>query len=77
MNADINYALEKLKSAFGRLDVAVDRAVDGLDRDGVFSDLNLLLSCSGKPLRYSWSMKGLVAVKIHARVLKRAQGEVS
>ncbi len=35
MNADINYALEKLKSAFARLKNAVDKTVDDLDRDGV------------------------------------------
>ncbi len=35
MNADMNYALDKLKSAFGKLKEAVDRAVDELDRDGV------------------------------------------
>lgn len=35
MNADINYALQKLKSAFGKLKDAVDKAVDDLDRDGV------------------------------------------
>ncbi len=35
MNADINYALEKLKSAYDRLEDAVAKAVDDLDRDGV------------------------------------------
>ncbi len=35
MNADITYALQKLKSAFDRLEEAVAKAVDDLDRDGV------------------------------------------
>lgn len=35
MNADINYALEKLMSAFARLKDASEKATDDLDRDGV------------------------------------------